>query len=74
MTEYLCTLVNWPTSIRARNGLENDAAFRIDWHLVALPIVQQHSQSDPLFVFKQWLGADDYPSTDPQLDHRGDSD
>jgi predicted ATPase len=31
------------------------ARFRIDWHLVALPIVQEESQKDPLFVFKQWL-------------------
>lgn len=31
------------------------AIFRIDWHLVALPIVQQHTTDDPLFVFKQWL-------------------
>jgi predicted ATPase len=29
--------------------------FRIDWHLVALPIVQEQSQKDPLFIFKQWL-------------------
>src|SRR5208283_681345 len=31
------------------------AHFRIDWHLVALPIVQEQSQTDPLFIFKQWL-------------------
>jgi ABC-type cobalamin/Fe3+-siderophores transport system ATPase subunit len=39
----------------ARTGQEKEAAFSIDWHLVALPIVQQKSESDPLFVFKQWL-------------------
>jgi hypothetical protein len=39
----------------ARMGPEQEAKFRIDWHLVALPIVQQRSQTDPLFVFKQWL-------------------
>ena len=32
-----------------------EAQFRIDWHLVALPIVQEESQLDPLFKFKQWL-------------------
>ncbi len=32
-----------------------EANFRIDWHLVALPIVQQQTTDDPLFVFKQWL-------------------
>ena len=39
----------------ARTGLDKEAEFRIDWHLVALPIIQQQSPSDPLFVFKQWL-------------------
>ena len=39
----------------ARTGLEKEANFLIDWHLVALPIIQQQSRSDPLFVFKQWL-------------------
>jgi hypothetical protein len=29
--------------------------FRIDWRLVALPIVQEQSQNDPLYIFKQWL-------------------
>jgi predicted ATPase len=32
-----------------------EAKFRIDWHLVALPIVQEQSERDPLFIFKQWL-------------------
>jgi predicted ATPase len=35
--------------------LEKVTSFRIDWHLVALPIVQEQSTSDPLFIFKQWL-------------------
>lgn len=39
----------------ARMGQENAANFRIDWHLVALPIVQHQSTNDPLFVFKRWL-------------------
>ncbi len=39
----------------ARAGLETEASFRIDWHLVALPIIQQQSTSDPLFIFKEWL-------------------
>jgi ABC-type Mn2+/Zn2+ transport system ATPase subunit len=37
----------------ARAGQE--ANFLIDWHLVALPIVQLKSTDDPLFVFKRWL-------------------
>jgi len=39
----------------ARAGQEQEARFRIDWHMVALPIVQEQSQKDPLFIFKQWL-------------------
>src|ERR1700730_7932391 len=39
----------------ARTGQETEANFRIDWHLVALPIIQQQSGNDPLFLFKQWL-------------------
>jgi predicted ATPase len=39
----------------ARTGQEREANFRIDWHLVALPIVQEQSPTDPLFIFKRWL-------------------
>ncbi len=39
----------------AKMGWETEAAFRIDWHLVALPTVQEQSPSDPLFIFKKWL-------------------
>ncbi len=38
-----------------KESQEREAQFRIDWHLVALPIVQERSTKDPLFVFKQWL-------------------
>ncbi|MBS1824895.1 MAG: AAA family ATPase [Acidobacteria bacterium] len=31
------------------------AKFHIDWHLVALPIVQEASQGSPILVLKQWL-------------------
>ena len=39
----------------AKTGQETEAKFRIDWHLVALPTVQEQSPKDPLFIFKQWL-------------------
>jgi hypothetical protein len=39
----------------AKTSQEKDAKFLIDWHLVALPIVQEQSRKDPLFIFKQWL-------------------
>jgi ABC-type cobalamin/Fe3+-siderophores transport system ATPase subunit len=32
-----------------------EAKFLIDWHLVALPIIQLKSTDDPLYAFKQWL-------------------
>jgi predicted ATPase len=34
---------------------ETEARFGIDWHLVALPIVHERSQDDPLAIFKKWL-------------------
>jgi ABC-type cobalamin/Fe3+-siderophores transport system ATPase subunit len=34
-----------------------EAKFLIDWHLVALPIVQERSPKDPLAIFKRWLGS-----------------
>lgn len=40
---------------RTGQGQEKEAQFRIDWHMVALPLVQEQSQRDPLFIFKQWL-------------------
>ncbi|MCC6363738.1 MAG: AAA family ATPase [Bryobacterales bacterium] len=38
-----------------RPGKDKEANFLIDWHLVGLPIIQQQSTTDPLFLFKQWL-------------------
>jgi predicted ATPase len=39
----------------ARISHEKEARFRIDWHLVALPIVQESSEKDALFIFRKWL-------------------
>ena len=39
----------------AKEGKEAEAQFSIDWHLVALPLIQHKSSSDPLFVFRDWL-------------------
>lgn len=38
-----------------KTGQAKEANFLIDWHLVALPIIQQQSRNDPQSVFKQWL-------------------
>jgi predicted ATPase len=34
---------------------EGEARFRLDWHLVALPIIQSPPKSEALDNFKQWL-------------------
>lgn len=39
----------------ARSSRQSEADFRIDWHLAALPVIQQQSADDPLAVFKFWL-------------------
>jgi predicted ATPase len=39
----------------AATSKEKEAKFLIDWHLAALPIVQERTRKDPLFIFKQWL-------------------
>jgi predicted ATPase len=39
----------------AKTTQEKEAKFLIDWHLAALPIVQERTAKDPLFIFKQWL-------------------
>jgi len=38
-----------------RDAAASGAAFRLDWQLVALPIIQEQSEDDPLFIFKRWL-------------------
>lgn len=38
----------------AGEGRHKEADFRIEWHLVALPIIQQASATDPLALFRQW--------------------
>jgi len=34
---------------------EKEARFLLDWRLAALPIIQERTTKDPLFIFKQWL-------------------
>jgi ABC-type Mn2+/Zn2+ transport system ATPase subunit len=38
-----------------RKGRGAQAEFMIDWHLIALPIIQEQSSKDPVAIFKQWL-------------------
>jgi hypothetical protein len=39
----------------SKRGSRQGLSFQLDWHHVALPIVQEQSFSDPLAVFKRWL-------------------
>ena len=32
-----------------------EAQFKVDWHLIALPVIQEQSEKDPLHTFKTWL-------------------
>lgn len=32
-----------------------EAQFLVDWHLAALPVIQEQSETDPLRIFKTWL-------------------
>jgi hypothetical protein len=41
----------------AREGQEKEASFRVDWHLVALPVIQEKSTKDPLSILKRWLAG-----------------
>jgi len=42
--------------VTLHNTLQNrEAQFLVDWHLVALPVIQQQSETDPLHFFKTWL-------------------
>ena len=37
------------------NSQNREAQFLVDWHLVALPVIQKQSETDPLHIFKTWL-------------------
>lgn len=39
----------------SRTAKDAAARFMVDWHLIALPIIQEQSESDPIFIFKRWL-------------------
>lgn len=33
----------------------SEAQFFVDWHLIALPVIQEQSATDPVRIFKTWL-------------------
>jgi predicted ATPase len=38
-----------------KTSREREAKFLVDWHLVALPVIQARSEADALHTFKSWL-------------------
>ncbi len=38
-----------------KSSQNHEAKFGVDWHLVALPVIQEQSEKDPLRLFKTWL-------------------
>jgi len=38
-----------------RNTKDIESKFLLDWHLIALPVIQVQSETDPLHIFKTWL-------------------
>ncbi|MBX9869028.1 MAG: AAA family ATPase [Burkholderiaceae bacterium] len=40
---------------KTKGGAGSDAQFRVDWHQIALPLIQERSDSDPLHIFRKWL-------------------
>lgn len=57
----------------SRLGDDHGARFALDWHLAALPIVQEQSATDPLSIFRLWL-ADLLVLRPVPASMRGDSD
>ena len=34
---------------------DREAKFLVDWHLIALPVIQEQSDTDPIRIFRTWL-------------------
>lgn len=41
--------------IKRQGGAQPEAKFNIDWHLIALPVIQDPSSSDALSEFREWM-------------------
>jgi predicted ATPase len=38
-----------------QSSQNREAQFLVDWHIIALPLIQEQSEADPLYIFKTWL-------------------
>ncbi len=52
---YQRTQAEVTLSGRAKGGAGSDSQFRVDWHQIALPLIQERSDKDPLHLFRRWL-------------------
>jgi predicted ATPase len=54
-------------SLRKDSDSGNGARFLVDWHVVALPLIQVQSETDPVHTFKTWLAQIVVIAPVPQL-------
>lgn len=43
------------SQISLKRSAASDTNFGVDWHVIALPIIQTQSTNDPVSIFKSWL-------------------
>lgn len=54
-------------SLQKTSDIAGGARFLVDWHLVALPLIQVQSETDPVHIFKTWLAQMVVIAPVPQL-------
>jgi hypothetical protein len=40
---------------KSKGSNSHEPQFSVDWHLIALPVIQEQSEQDPLHIFRSWL-------------------
>lgn len=44
-------------TVKRQNAGQSESKFNIDWHLIALPVIQDPSTSSALSTFREWLAS-----------------
>ena len=57
---------NAQVNLRPNRQQKLESKFLVDWHLIALPVIQQ-SEEDPIHIFRTWLARSVILSPIPQL-------
>lgn len=55
--EVLFSRENAQVTVRRASGDRSEAQFNIDWHMVALPVIQDPAAAGVLGTFKDWLAS-----------------